>query len=125
MKTLIITSALLFLINLPSFAFQTDSTKVQMKEKERERERVINNSKQNEKPQLGEKKNINNGKRKMDVFIDKDGDGISDQRASGMGLDNMRKRFRAGKGSGGKGSGQDGSGGSGSGGNGNGGSGGR
>jgi len=49
------------------------------------------------------------GKKKMDVFIDKDGDGISDQRASGMGLDKMRKRFRGSK-SGGQGQNQGGDG---------------
>jgi hypothetical protein len=47
--------------------------------------------------------------RKMDVFIDKDGDGISDQRASGMGLDKMRKRFRGNK-AGGQGQNQGGNG---------------
>jgi len=51
------------------------------------------------------------GKKKMDVFIDKDGDGICDQRASGMGFDKMRKRNRAGKQGSGKGNGNGGPGG--------------
>ena len=42
-------------------------------------------------------------KRGKDVFIDKDGDGIADTRAGGMSLEKIRKRTRAGQGSGGNG----------------------
>jgi hypothetical protein len=57
-------------------------------------------------------------KRGKDVFIDKDGDGIADTRAGGMSLEKIRKRTRAGQGSGGQsggGNGGKGSGGSGGG----------
>ena len=60
--------------------------------------------------------NIDGKKRGKDVFIDKDGDGIADTRAGGMSLEKIRKRTRAGQGSGGHGGG--GNDGSGSGGNG-------
>ena len=36
-------------------------------------------------------------KRKKDVFIDKDGDGICDNRAEGMSFEKMRKRKQKGK----------------------------
>jgi hypothetical protein len=39
-------------------------------------------------------------KRKKDVFIDKDGDGICDNRAEGMSFEKMRKRKQKGKESG-------------------------
>jgi hypothetical protein len=54
---------------------------------------------QDNSKKIGDKdaSSLNKGKRKMDVFIDKDGDGICDQRASGMGFDKMRKRNRTGK----------------------------
>ena len=58
----------------------------------------------------------NGKKRGKDVFIDKDGDGIADTRAGGMSLEKIRKRTRAGQGSGGHGGSGNGS--SGSGGNG-------
>jgi len=47
-----------------------------------------------------------------DVFIDKDGDGICDQRVNGMGFEQHRKRHKAGQGSGGQNSGGKGNGGS-------------
>ena len=62
------------------------------------------------------------GKRKKDIFIDKDGDGISDTRVGGMSLNKLRKRVRSGRqgtgqsGSQGNGQGNAGNGGNGSGG---------
>lgn len=53
--------------------------------------------------------NKNRKKRGKDVFIDKDGDGIADTRAGGMSLEKIRKRTRAGQGSGGHGGGGNGS----------------
>ncbi len=52
---------------------------------------------------------MKNGK---DVFIDKDGDGICDQRVNGMGFEQHRKRHKAGQGSGGQNGGEKGNGGS-------------
>lgn len=52
-------------------------------------------------------------KRGKDIFIDKDGDGIADTRAGGMSLEKIRKRTRAGQGSGGQGGSGNGSNGSG------------
>ncbi len=56
----------------------------------------------------GEKENppFKQFKKKKDVFIDKDGDGICDNRAKGMSFEKSRKRFRFGKhGNGNKGGG--------------------
>jgi hypothetical protein len=95
MKTLFIFFFLLAISgNLP--AAQADS--VDAKEKNNQEVIKNNNSAGDE---VGSREQVQKkSKKKMDVFIDKDGDGICDQRASGMGLDKMRKRFRGGKGSG-------------------------
>jgi hypothetical protein len=42
-------------------------------------------------------------KKKKDVFIDRDGDGICDERAEGMSFEKLRKRKRSGQGQGGSG----------------------
>lgn len=48
-----------------------------------------------ETKQLGEKKGEDFGRRRgrKDAFIDKDGDGICDQRVKGMSFENARKRY--------------------------------
>lgn len=51
-------------------------------------------------------------KNRKDVFIDKDGDGICDQRVNGMGFEQHRKRHKAGQGGAGQNSGGKGNGGS-------------
>ncbi|MGE5804517.1 MAG: hypothetical protein ACM34M_01890 [Ignavibacteria bacterium] len=111
MKSLFL-SIFLLVVSGSLFAVQPDSVDV---EKGKSRE-VIKKDNSSGDELTARKQVRKKSTRKMDVFIDKDGDGISDQRASGMGLDKMRKRFRGSKG-GGQGQNQ--------GGNGNGGHGGR
>lgn len=110
-----------------AFAMETqDSTQSQNRE-----QKQIQNQEQNQEKNLGDdnqvrdRNRVHSGdqfsgkdgkKRGKDVFIDKDGDGIADTRAGGMSLEKIRKRTRAGQGSGGHGGGgNDGSGGNGGG----------
>ncbi len=95
MKSLFI-SFFLLVISGSLFAVQSDSVDV---EKGKSQE-VIKKENSAGDEFAGRKQVQKKSTRKMDVFIDKDGDGISDQRASGMGLDKMRKRFRGSKGGG-------------------------
>jgi hypothetical protein len=53
------------------------------------------------KTEQKEKEKVTARKRNKDVFIDKDGDGICDQRVKGMLFEKLRKRHRAGQGGGG------------------------
>jgi hypothetical protein len=46
---------------------------------------------------------LQRNKKKKDVFIDRDGDGICDERAEGMSFEKLRKRKRSGQGQGGGG----------------------
>jgi hypothetical protein len=97
------------------FAFELqDTTKNQNKEKEQLRVQEENQQKnqgeenqakdKNRNGQEIQKPNNGNVKGKKDVFIDKDGDGIADTRASGMSFNKVRKRTKAGQqGSGGQG----------------------
>jgi hypothetical protein len=118
MKT-IITIALLSVGLLYS---QTISDSTQTRNRNQEREQIQNQNSEikGNQEQIGPKGNpqtdVKANRKKKDVFIDKDGDGICDSRQSGMSFNKMRKR----QGSGQKGPG--GPGGSGSG-NGNGGNG--
>ena len=98
---------------------QTISDSSQIKNRNQEKEKVqIQNQDQKKNQnqnQIGPKENpqgeVKQDRKKKDVFIDKDGDGICDSRQSGMSFNKMRKR---------QGSGQKGPGGpGGSGGNGN------
>ena len=122
MKTLLI----LFVIGSFSFALameMQDSTQNQNREKEQIQTQEQNQQKnQGDENQIRDRNKIHSGdqfsgkngnKRGKDVFIDKDGDGIADTRAGGMSLEKIRKRTRAGQGSGGQGG--NGSGGNGSG----------
>ncbi len=84
----------LYIILLLVFGFcfntnaQSDSVKSETntKEKIKTEEEII--------PSFKKEKN------KKDVFIDKDGDGMCDNRVEGMSLDKMRKRKRSGEGNG-------------------------
>lgn len=81
---------------------QAISDSTQIRNKNQEKEKI-----QNQKPEIkqlqdktGQKQNPQTEAKKYrknkDVFIDKDGDGISDNRAGGMGINKLRKRFRGG-----------------------------
>jgi hypothetical protein len=82
---------------------QTISDSTQIKSKNQEREQVQNQSPEMKQiqEQIGPKGNPQNdvkqNRKKKDVFIDKDGDGICDSRQSGMSFNKMRKRMGAGK----------------------------
>jgi hypothetical protein len=82
---------------------QTIFDSTQFKKNNQEREQL-----QNQKPEMkqvqeqtGPKSNPQNdvkqNRKKKDVFIDKDGDGICDSRQSGMSFNKMRKRMGSGK----------------------------
>jgi len=124
MKTILNICFILF-FGLSIAIAQTDTSKVKNKEENKEQVKEETKLKnQSEENQLKNeiKKGLNQnekGKRKKDVFIDKDGDGISDTRVGGMSLNKLRKRVRGG----GHGNGQGGD--QGNGGNGSGGPGGR
>jgi type II secretory pathway pseudopilin PulG len=114
MKTIII--LIIFFTGI-TFAQSIDSSQIKKEKKEQNQFQNQNQDQQKyqNKDQIGPKENPQ-GKGKIerkrkDVFIDKDGDGICDNRQSGMSFNKMRKRFGAGK----KGPGS--SGGNGSGGN--------
>jgi hypothetical protein len=103
-----------------------DSTQNQNKEQKQIQEQNQQKN-QGDESQIRDRNRLHSGdpfsnkdgkKRGKDVFIDKDGDGIADTRAGGMSLEKIRKRTRAGQGSGGQsggGNGGKGSGGSGGG----------
>jgi len=100
-----------------------DSTQSQNREQEQKQIQEQNQQKnKGDESQIRERNRLHTGdpstdrngkKRGKDVFIDKDGDGIADTRAGGMSLEKIRKRTRAGQGSGGHGGGGNGSNGSG------------
>jgi hypothetical protein len=110
MKTIIVT--LIFFSGLIFAQPINDSTQTLTKSQEREQ---IQNQKQeinSAQEQIGPKGNSGaegkSNRKKKDVFIDKDGDGICDTRQSGMSFNKMRKRM--GSGQKGPGKGQHGSG---------------
>ncbi|MDP2363215.1 MAG: hypothetical protein Q8M94_05545, partial [Ignavibacteria bacterium] len=86
---------------------QTISDSTQIRNKNQEREQIQNQKSEMKQvqDQTGPKGNPQNdmkeNRKKKDVFIDKDGDGICDSRQSGMSFNKMRNR----KGSGHKGPG--------------------
>jgi hypothetical protein len=67
--------------------------KVQVKNQNVELKEVQNQTGPKQNPQIEVKEN----RKKKDVFIDKDGDGICDTRQSGMSFNKMRKRNGSGK----------------------------
>jgi hypothetical protein len=83
MKTLISAVILFILFSVPVIAQESDSTQTRKKE-------VV-------KTEQREKETVTARKRNKDVFIDKDGDGICDQRVKGMLFEKLRKRHRAGQ----------------------------
>jgi hypothetical protein len=98
----------------------TDSLQIKNKNQERNQFQKQNQELKQVQDQTGPKQNTQveakEKRKKKDVFIDKDGDGICDTRQGGMSFNKIRKRYGSGqKGPGGSG----GSGGSGNGGNGN------
>ena len=82
---------------------QTISDSTQTRKKNQEREQVQNQNPEMKKnqEQIGPKGNpqidVKENRKKKDVFIDKDGDGICDSRQSGMSFNKMRKRIGSGK----------------------------
>ncbi len=87
MKTLISAAILFILFSGTVLAQEGDSTQTRRKEVVKTEEKV--------------KETVTNRKRNKDVFIDKDGDGICDQRVKGLLLEKLRKRHRAGQNGGG------------------------
>ena len=110
MKT-IITIFLLF-SGLTIAQTVNDSTENGRSMKEREQQQIQKHEMNSAQEQIGPKGNsdtdANVNRKKKDVFIDKDGDGICDTRQSGMSFNKMRQRM--GTGQKGPGKGQHGSG---------------
>ena len=78
-KLITILVLILTLVLSPTFA-QSDSSK------------VVTEDKQQKKSEDQIMPSFDKSKKKKDVFIDKDGDGICDNRAEGMSFQKMRKR---------------------------------
>lgn len=101
MKTIIIIA----LLSSSLIYCQTISDSTQTRQKNQEREKLEaqtqNQEMNNIQNQIGPNSNPqakgNIEKKKKDVFIDKDGDGICDTRQSGMSFSKMRKRMGSGK----------------------------
>jgi len=83
MKTLISAVILFILFSVPVLSQENDSTRTQKKEVVKTEQKV--------------KETVTARKRNKDVFIDKDGDGICDQRVKGLLFEKLRKRQRAGQ----------------------------
>ena len=88
----------------------SDSSQIKNRNQEKEKVQIQNqNQKKNQNQnQIGPKENpqgeVKQNRKRKDVFIDKDGDGICDSRQSGMSFNKMRKRQGSGqKGPGGPG----------------------
>ncbi len=99
MKTIIIV-----VILSASFLFgQTIADSTQLKRNYQKSELIKNHNSEMKmiQNQIGSKENqensIKENRKKKDVFIDKDGDGICDTRQGGMSFNKMRKRMGAGK----------------------------
>lgn len=97
MKTLTI-----FLLAAALSVAQTFPDSLKNKEMNREQKQIQVQQKETNRIQerIGSKENPEDGKNinrpKMDVFIDKDGDGICDNRQSGMSFNKMRNRKSSG-----------------------------
>lgn len=82
---------------------QTVADSTQIKNKNQEREQVQNKKTELKEiqSQTGPKGNpqseVKENRKRKDVFIDKDGDGICDSRQSGMSFNKMRKRMGSGQ----------------------------
>lgn len=90
MKLLVTISFLILTLSLSSIFAQSDSSKSIAKENETK-------AKKSEDQIMP---TFDKSKRKRDVFIDKDGDGICDNRADGMSFETMRNRKQKGAGNG-------------------------
>lgn len=111
MKTLIT----LFILSSALVYSQTISDSTQTKKRNQEQEQVknqrteLNQVQQQTGPKQNSQSEVKENRKKKDVFIDKDGDGICDTRQSGMSFNKMRKRSGSGKnGPGGSGNGYNG-----------------
>ena len=93
MKTLIYTAIFAMTFSVSVLAQANDSTKVRKQKKETVKTEVQQKVQQQE--------TVTSRKRNKDVFIDKDGDGICDQRVKGLLFEKLRKRHRAGQNGGG------------------------
>jgi hypothetical protein len=109
MKTIII--LIVFSTGL-MFTQTVDSSQIKKVNQEQNQIKNQEQGKNQLKNQIGPKENPQGKghieRKRKDVFIDKDGDGICDSRQSGMSFNKMRKRMGAGKkgpGNGGSGSG--------------------
>jgi hypothetical protein len=89
MKTLIYAAIFAMALSVSVFAQENDSTKVRTQKEETARTEVQQKAQQRE--------TVTSRKRNKDVFIDKDGDGICDQRVRGLLFEKLRKRHRAGQ----------------------------
>lgn len=87
MKTIISAAILFIFLSAYVMAQEVDSTQTRKKEIT--------------KTEKAEKGAVTDRKRNKDVFIDKDGDGICDQRVKGLLFEKLRKRQRAGQSGGG------------------------
>lgn len=76
-----------------------DSSQIRKERQEQNQVKNIYQQKKQFKDQIGSKEdfNIKIERKKKDVFIDKDGDGICDNRQSGMSFNKMRKHLGSGK----------------------------
>ena len=123
MKTIIIT----ILLCAAVVYGQTISDSTQSKNKNQEQEQILKENQEKSKtqnqigPNESPQSDVKENRKKKDVFIDKDGDGICDSRQSGMSFNKMRKRQGSGQkgpgGPGGSGNGNNGGSGNGQGGN--------
>ena len=93
MKILIYAAIFVMTFSVSVLAQANDSTKVRKQKKETVKTEVQQKAQQQE--------TVTSRKRNKDVFIDKDGDGICDQRVKGLLFEKLRKRHRAGQNGGG------------------------
>jgi len=99
MKTIIIT----ILLSAALVYGQTISDSTQSKKKSQEQEQILKKNQEKDKTQnqIGPNENpqsdVKENRKKKDIFIDKDGDGICDSRQSGMSFNKMRKRTGSGQ----------------------------
>ena len=82
---------------------QTISDSTQIRNKNQERGQIQNQNPEMKQiqeqtgPKNSPQNDLKQNRKKKDVFIDKDGDGICDSRQSGMSFNKMRKRMGSGK----------------------------
>ncbi|HQF42418.1 MAG TPA: hypothetical protein PK073_05850 [Ignavibacteriaceae bacterium] len=96
MKTLLIIIVLSVGV---TFAQLVDSSQIRKEKQEQNQVKNLYQQKNQIKNQIGSKEDptVKIERKKKDIFIDKDGDGICDNRQSGMSFNKMRKHFGSGK----------------------------